>query len=39
MVSAKNQTSMAPTAKADRLIKTPKNKPKEKKPVSFTELV
>ena len=32
-----DHTSMAPTANADRFIKTPKNNPKEKKPSSFTK--
>lgn len=34
--SAKNQTAKKPSAKADRLMKIPRNKQKEKNPVSFT---
>ena len=35
MLSIKSQTIIAATAKADLLIKIPKNKPKEKKPTNF----
>ena len=35
MLSRINQTTIAPTAKAERFTKMPKNNPKEKKPTSF----
>ena len=35
--SIRNKIIIAPTANADRLIKIPKNKPKEKNPTSFTK--
>ena len=37
MFSPMNQMTIAPTAKADRLINMPKNKPMEKNPKSLTK--